>query len=89
MLNLGEINQEMSTLNGWSLEGSSITKSFSFTNFKDSLDFVNRVGEVSERMQHHPDVLLTYDQVRLSLTTHSENGITRKDFQLAKEIDMI
>jgi 4a-hydroxytetrahydrobiopterin dehydratase len=89
MLTLGEINQEMAFLSGWSLEGSSIAKSFEFTNFKESLDFVNKVGEVAEKQQHHPDVLINYNTVRLSLSTHSEGGLTKQDFQLAKEIDMI
>jgi len=89
MLSLGEINQELSTLNGWSLEGSSISKNFTFSNFKESIDFVNNVGEIAEKNEHHPDIIINYNQVRLSLTTHSENGLTRKDFQLAKEIDMI
>jgi 4a-hydroxytetrahydrobiopterin dehydratase len=89
MLTLAEINQEMSSLEGWSLEGSSISKSFEFTNFKESLDFVNKVGEIAEKAQHHPDILINYNQVRLSLSTHSEGGLTRKDFSLAKEIDMI
>ncbi|MFH1425363.1 MAG: 4a-hydroxytetrahydrobiopterin dehydratase [archaeon] len=89
MLNLGEINQEMAGLNSWSLEGNSITKNFTFTNFKESLDFVNRIGEIAEKLQHHPDVLITSNEVRLALTTHSENALTHKDFQLAKEIDLI
>jgi 4a-hydroxytetrahydrobiopterin dehydratase len=89
MLTLAEINQEMSSLEGWSLEGSSISKSFEFTNFKESLDFMNKVGEQAEKLNHHPDVLINFNIVRLSLSTHSEGGLTRKDFQLAKEIDMI
>lgn len=89
MLTLGEINQRMNMLNSWSLEGSSITKNFTFTNFKESLDFVNKVGEIAEKHQHHPDIIINYNEVRLSLSTHSEKGLTRKDFELAKEIDML
>jgi 4a-hydroxytetrahydrobiopterin dehydratase len=89
MLSLGEINQEMATLSGWSLDGSSISKNFTFTNFKESIDFVNKVGEIAEKQAHHPDIIINYNQVRLSITTHSENTLTRKDFQLAKEIDML
>lgn len=89
MLTLGEINHAMSGLKEWSLESSSITKTFSFSNFKESLEFVNKIGELAEKHSHHPDMLISYDQVRLSLTTHSEKGLTKKDFELAKEIDLL
>ncbi|MFH1290752.1 MAG: 4a-hydroxytetrahydrobiopterin dehydratase [Nanoarchaeota archaeon] len=89
MLTLGEINEAMSDLDDWSLETSSIVKTFSFSNFKEALEFVNKVGEVAEKIEHHPDVMINFNQVRLSLMTHSENSLTRKDFKLAKEVDKI
>lgn len=79
----------MSKLNGWALEGKAIVKDFKFKNFKGSIEFVNGVAELSEKMSHHPDILIIYDQVRISLTTHSEGGITEKDLDLAEEIDKI
>jgi len=87
MLNLGEISDAMEDLDQWSLEVNSIVKIFPFTNFKESLEFVNKVGEIAEKQEHHPDILINFNQVKLSLTTHSENGLSRKDFLLAKEID--
>ena len=75
MLTLGEISNYMTTLIGWSLEGGSITKSFMFSNFKEALNFVNSVGEIAEKHNHHPDILINYNEVRLSLTTHSESGL--------------
>jgi len=87
MMNLQEINQEMSELDGWALTGSSIEKNFSFGNFKEAIAFVNGVGEIAEKNNHHPDIMINYDQVRLSLTTHSESGLSKKDFEVAKEID--
>ena len=89
MLTLKEIQDLMVELKDWSLEPDSITKDFSFNNFKESLDFVNKVGEIAEKLGHHPDIMINYNLVRLSLTTHSEKGLTRKDFDLAKEIDKL
>ena len=82
-----EITSAMESLSGWSVEGSQIVKTFSFEDFKKSLDFVNKVGELAEKHEHHPDILINYNKVRLSLTTHSAKGLTEKDFDLAKEID--
>ena len=89
MLTLQEINAEMSALNGWSLEANSITKDFSFVDFKEALGFVNKVGETSEKLNHHPDIMMSYNKVRLALTTHSLSGLSKLDFQLAREIDKI
>ena len=89
MLPLGVINERMSKLDGWALEGNSIMKEFSFKDFKEALDFVNKIGELAERQEHHPNILIMYNKVRLTLTTHSEKGITSKDFELAEQIDRV
>lgn len=89
MLTLKEIQEGMKSLKGWSLEGEIIVKDLSFKDFKDSLDFVNKVGEVAERKGHHPDIVLSYNRVRLILTTHSSKGLTEKDFELAAAIDSL
>ena len=89
MLSLKEISDEMLALKEWSIEGDMIVKSFNFTNFKEALDFINKVGEIAEKHAHHPGIILDYNLVRLSLTTHSEKGLTKKDFELAREIDVI
>ena len=89
MLTLQEISKEMLTLKDWSFESSSIVKDFSFANFKEALEFVNKIGEISEKNNHHPDILITYNFVRVTLTTHSIKGLTPKDFDVAREIDKI
>ena len=89
MMTLKEIQDYMIEIRDWSLESNSITKDFSFNNFRESLDFVNKVGETAEEHNHHPDILVSYNIVRLTLTTHSEKGLTKRDFELAKEIDKI
>lgn len=89
MLNLGEINEKMKALNNWALEGNSVMKEFSFPNFKESMEFVNRVGELAERLEHHPHILILNNRVRLSLTTLPDRQLTEKDFDLAEMIDKI
>ncbi len=89
MLTLGELNEKLKTLDNWALEGSSITKEFSFQNFKESLEFANKVGELAERQKHHPHILILNHRVRLTLTTMPDRQLTEKDFDLAGAIDQI
>lgn len=89
VLPLAKIQQRMSALKGWSLEINAIVKEVQFDDFKQSIEFVNRVSEIAERKNHHPSILIDYNLVRLTLTTHSDNGLTDKDFDTAEEIDKI
>ncbi|RMD67970.1 4a-hydroxytetrahydrobiopterin dehydratase [Candidatus Pacearchaeota archaeon] len=90
MLSLKEISDEMESLDNWSLEsGTAISKVFEFSNFKEAIEFVNKVAEVAEAHSHHPDIVITFNRVRLALTTHDEHGLTKKDFEVAREIDRI
>tara|TARA_Y100000034_G_C6665413_1_gene291878 strand:+ start:306 stop:578 length:273 start_codon:yes stop_codon:yes gene_type:complete len=89
MLPLNLINEYMQKLNGWALEGDSIVKDFDLPDFPSAIEFVNNVAELAERREHHPGILINGNQVRLNLTTHSEQGLTSKDFELAEEIDKI
>ena len=88
-MNLNEIYAEMSSLREWSLEGNSIVKNFSFENFKQALNFVDKVGEIAERLNHHPDIIIKDNLVRLGLTTQDAGGLTKIDFDVGKEIDLI
>ncbi|PIN89323.1 4a-hydroxytetrahydrobiopterin dehydratase [Candidatus Pacearchaeota archaeon CG10_big_fil_rev_8_21_14_0_10_34_76] len=88
-MNIQEIAERMEKLDNWSLEGNSITKTFEFENFKLSLEFVNKVGEIAEEMNHHPDILINYNRVKLVLITHHAKEITEKDFDVAGKIDLI
>ena len=89
MLSLKELNERMSKLSGWSLEDNSITKIYTFDNFKDSIEFINKLAEEAEKQEHHPDIMINFNRVKLKLTTHSEGGLTEKDIKLAEEIDKI
>ncbi|MGQ7869883.1 4a-hydroxytetrahydrobiopterin dehydratase [Sunxiuqinia sp. sy24] len=74
----------------WNKKVEKITKEFTFKNFTEALSFVNKVGELAEHMDHHPDILIhSYKNVTISLTTHSEGKLTDKDYQLAEKIDQI
>ena len=89
MLTLLEIQEKLGKLRNWALEGNVIVKDFSFKDFKEALEFVNKVGEIAEERNHHPDIVISYNKVRLSLTTHAVNGLTSKDFEVAEAVDKI
>ena len=88
-LSIKEIYERLEELNGWELTGNEITKEFNFNNFKEAMEFVQKVAEEAEREQHHPDILVRYNKVTISLTTHDEGGVTYKDFKLAKIIEQL
>ena len=69
---------------GWSCDGKVLERWFEFKEFRDALNFVNRVGELAEAMDHHPEIDIRYRRVRLELTTHSAGGITALDLEFAK-----
>lgn len=77
-------------LPGWqAVEQHHLTKTYTFKNFVDALAFVNRVGEIAEHENHHPDIYLTWGKVRIDTFTHTINGINDNDFILAAKIDRI
>ncbi|NCO11164.1 4a-hydroxytetrahydrobiopterin dehydratase [Candidatus Pacearchaeota archaeon CG_4_9_14_0_2_um_filter_39_13] len=88
-MNLAEISKRMQRLKGWALEQNSIEKIFEFSSFKRAINFVNQVADIAENKEHHPDMIISYRIVRLSLSTHSEKTVTEKDFEVAEEIDKI
>ncbi|MGD0455085.1 MAG: 4a-hydroxytetrahydrobiopterin dehydratase [Solirubrobacteraceae bacterium] len=68
----------------------SIVREFAFANFADAITFVNRVAEAAEIANHHPDILLHgWNKVRLTLSTHSQGGLTDADFKLAAQVDRL
>lgn len=89
LLNREEIQTRLGQLQGWECSGSALTRQILFPSFKDALAFVNRVGEVAEAADHHPDITIQYRKVTLSLWTHSEGGVTRKDADLAAQINRL
>jgi 4a-hydroxytetrahydrobiopterin dehydratase len=75
----------------WALadDTKSISKHFKFKNFKEALDFVNKVGEIAESEGHHPDIELGWGKVNISLSTHAINGLSQNDFIVAAKINAI
>ena len=73
----------------WQEENNTLTQEFEWENFREAMFFVNKVAEVAERLEHHPDIFVhNYNKVKITLTTHdSDNTITEKDREVAKEID--
>jgi len=75
-------------LDGWSvIENHHLSKTYKFPDFATALDMVNRVGLVAENEGHHPDIALSWGEVRLDLFTHKINGLTESDFILAAKAD--
>jgi 4a-hydroxytetrahydrobiopterin dehydratase len=84
-LNDTEIQKEMKSCDFWSLEaGPQITRTWKFKDFKESMAFVNRVAQEAEAMNHHPDILVQYSRVKLTVNTHDVKGLSELDFRLAK-----
>jgi 4a-hydroxytetrahydrobiopterin dehydratase len=89
MLTLEDIKSRMGKLQGWALEGDSIVRDFMFEDSRIASEFISRVNELAERMNHHPLILMDESHIRLSLTTHSAGKLTEADFDMAEEIDKI
>jgi 4a-hydroxytetrahydrobiopterin dehydratase len=88
-LSLGEAEQRIKTLQGWTLEGDAIRKQFTFKDFLEAIAFVNRLAPVAEAADHHPDIVINYKRVTLTYSTHSEGGLTVKDFEGAAAADRL
>ena len=86
LLAANEIQNRLPHLPGWSIDGRSITKSFNFTTYMEGVTFANKVADSAEASNHHPDMILGYRRVVVTLTTHSAKGITQKDIDLATEL---
>jgi len=83
------IHQGLAKMRGWSLQGKDLHKKYTFKSFLPGIEFVNKIAQAAESAGHHPDISINYNVVGISLSTHSEGGITEKDFDLAKKIDQI
>ena len=89
VLSSREVEDKIKDLEGWEMSGNEIRKVYKMKNFIDSIGFVNKVAILAEKADHHPDILIKYSKVTISLSTHSEGGITEKDFILASQVDEI
>jgi 4a-hydroxytetrahydrobiopterin dehydratase len=81
-----EIEERLAGLDGWKREGDAIQRTFELDDFKGSVEFVNRLTPEAEDMNHHPDLSISWNEVAVTITTHSEGGLTENDFELARRI---
>ena len=82
-----QVTAELAATPGWELADGQITRTVTRKDFRDSLLFVNAVGFLAERANHHPDVFVSWNKVTLTLVTHSAGGLTANDFALARQIN--
>ena len=84
-----EIHERMATVKGWERHGDMLVRSWQFPSFRRALEFVNQVAAMAEKNDHHPDIILSYRQVRLEMSTHSDGGLTPADFSFAAELSAL
>jgi 4a-hydroxytetrahydrobiopterin dehydratase len=81
-----EIEQRLAELDGWERAGDAIERTFQLDDFKGSVGFVNALTPEAEEMNHHPDLAISWNKVTVTISTHSEGGLTASDFELARRI---
>jgi 4a-hydroxytetrahydrobiopterin dehydratase len=84
-----QIKLHLQAVPKWSKRAQTIFRTFKFEGFLKGIDFVNRIAAKAQKMNHHPDMGIRFNQVTLTLTTHDEGGITEKDFSLARQCDEV
>ncbi|MEO7271040.1 MAG: 4a-hydroxytetrahydrobiopterin dehydratase [Vicinamibacterales bacterium] len=88
-LNTEEVRERLRQLPGWVVENGAISRRFTFSGFADAVAFVVRLGFAAEAADHHPDLLISYKRVTATFITHSEGGLTGKDFDGARQADAV
>lgn len=81
------IEQKLEEFSEWSLSGDAIQRTFNFDDFVGAIQFVNRIADLAEQQQHHPDIMIRYNKVTLTMSTHDAGGLTDKDFDFARATD--
>ena len=87
VLSGAELQQAVEGLTGWIVQGHAIERTFEFPNFVEAMGFVNRIAEAAEAINHHPDITINYNKVKLSLTSHDSGGVTQRDLRMAGKIN--
>jgi 4a-hydroxytetrahydrobiopterin dehydratase len=88
-LSEAEAAKLLASLTGWTREGSSVTKTYRFKNYHETIAFVNATAWISHREDHHPDLVVGYNQCHVSYTTHAVGGLSHNDFICAAKIDTL
>jgi 4a-hydroxytetrahydrobiopterin dehydratase len=84
-----EVARRLQSLDGWTVDGDAIKKEYTFSGFPEAVRFVDRLVPEAEGADHHPDILINYKRVTLTYSTHSEGGLTEKDFAGAQAADRL
>ena len=79
--------QYLTSLQGWTILDNSIVKEYKFKSYLEGLDFANKIGHIAEEQDHHPDILIGWRRVTLTLTTHSIKGLSENDFIMAAKVE--
>ena len=87
VLTADQVEGRLRSLSGWTRDGDEIRKEFKFGDFNQAMTFVNRVADAANAADHHPDIDIRYNKVTMTLSTHSEGGVTDKDIDMASKID--
>ncbi|MBC7430258.1 MAG: 4a-hydroxytetrahydrobiopterin dehydratase [Bacteriovorax sp.] len=90
-MNIQVINEKLKTLPEWSYqtETKSLVKAFNFKSYSKNISFVNAVAWIANKMNHHPDLEVTFNKCVVKITTHDEGGLSEKDFELAMNIEKL
>lgn len=88
-LTAAQIKQALASLPGWKRKGSSITRLYEFKDFVAAMKFVNAAAKIAEQANHHPDIDIRWNKVKLTLSTHDEGGLTEKDTALARRFNSL
>lgn len=87
VLSEAEVQQALRQLPGWKRNGNAIDRQFQFPDFVKAMEFVNQIAEAAEAVNHHPDILISYNKVTLSLVSHDSGGVTGRDIRMAARIN--
>ncbi|MGZ4121423.1 MAG: 4a-hydroxytetrahydrobiopterin dehydratase [Actinomycetota bacterium] len=89
LLSPDEVAARLEGLAGWALDGASITKRYTFQDFRGAVDFLLKLTDAADEQNHHPDVAIHWNELTLTLWTHASGGLTERDFRLAETIDRL
>ena len=87
VLSDAEVQQALQQLHGWKKSGKAIERTYQFDRFVQAMEFVNHIAEAAEAVNHHPDILINYNKVTLTLVSHDSGGVTQRDVKMAGRIN--
>ena len=89
LLSNPEVRKKLKSVEGWKIRGNKIQKIYKFRTYMDGIRFVNKLAELAEKEEHHPDIAIIWTTVTVELTTHDAGGLTLYDIKMAKKIDEV